>query len=115
MQTRLTVAVPGIGADAVQKDRNVLTGKNSALLLLPACTLTYIRWNRVRRPATATETYYPEERKFSSRGDVKREAVHIHGLLTASIRARPFVNDLFLSGYICIYTYILLRDAGVCI
>lgn len=28
----------------------MLTGKNSAVLLLPACTLTYIRWNRVRDP-----------------------------------------------------------------
>lgn len=39
----------------------MLAGKNPAVLLLPTCTLTYIRWNRVRGPATATETHYPEE------------------------------------------------------
>lgn len=49
------LAVPGTKPDLVQKDRDMLAGKNPAVLLLPTCTLTYIRWNRVRRPATATQ------------------------------------------------------------
>lgn len=63
VQTRLAVSSsPTPRPVSVQEDRDVLTGKSPALLLLPACTLTYICWNRVRRPRVrATETHYPEE------------------------------------------------------
>jgi len=51
VQTRLAVSsLRHCCRHSVQEDRDALTGRAPALLLLPTCTLTYIRWNRVRRP-----------------------------------------------------------------
>jgi len=51
VQTRLAVSsLQHCCRHSVQKDRDALAGTSPALLLLPTCTLTYIRWNRVRRP-----------------------------------------------------------------
>lgn len=63
MQTRLAVSsLRHWGSLGPGENRDVLTGKSPTLLLLPACTLTYICWNRVRKPRVrATETHYPEE------------------------------------------------------